>query len=284
MENDMWYDWVAPATGRLAVDTCDGLSTPDTSLAIYDGCGCPVDSVNELACSETEVTQDCFLGSRTAVAVQGGQCYKIRLGGNLGDTPSGTLHTVFTSCSDGAVTLVDPPEGTVDARQPHPPGDPDTPQGIKEITVQWVGGTTDVFCRSYCETDVDGSAANSVFIMEDLGGDMFKLHLAREIAPGAVATVVFFHSDGTTTSLTVTSHPGNVDGTGPSDAADISAMLAALNGNVAFDPYAHDIDHSGTFTGRDALRLIDLHNGAGGAFDVWGNTGFPDCFPCCTPD
>src|SRR5258706_6534698 len=40
MENDVWYQWVAPSSGFAIWDTC-GFTTDDTRLGAYAGAGCP---------------------------------------------------------------------------------------------------------------------------------------------------------------------------------------------------------------------------------------------------
>ncbi|MCH7591958.1 MAG: hypothetical protein IH989_04140, partial [Planctomycetes bacterium] len=283
-ENDVWYDWTAPATGRVSAETCDGLSTPDTSLVLYNGCDCPAEFGNELACSETEVTGDCLLGSRVTARVQGGRCYKFRLGGNFGGTPSGTLSIDFAPCPPGPITAVDPPNFAIDARAPL---DPLTqlPLGIDSFTIKWTGGTggtTDKFCYSYCETLVDGFAPNDIFgPITNHGDDTFTVNLARPLAPGAFGTLTAKHGDDTTSQVSVISLPGDADRSASVDMADLDFLVTGLNGSDTFNKYRHDMDHSGAFTPRDLLRWLDLASGLPGAFDPWLSAPLPSCDPCC---
>ncbi len=92
MKNDVWFDWTAPIDGQTTIHTCgdDDASTPNTSMVVYDGCTCPVEIGTELGCSNFQPSP-CFLGSKVAFDAVEGHCYKIRLGGHLGDTPAGNL-------------------------------------------------------------------------------------------------------------------------------------------------------------------------------------------------
>src|SRR6185295_6959664 len=47
--NDVWYCWTAAATGAIRITTCS-LTTLDTKIAVYAGCGCPDGSVGPIAC------------------------------------------------------------------------------------------------------------------------------------------------------------------------------------------------------------------------------------------
>ena len=177
--------------------------------------------------------------------------------------------------------VVDPPDGTVDARQPHPPTDFDSFQGIDSILISWPDGTTDPRCRTFCETPSGAYPLNSIVEMVDNLDGTYTVHLDRPIAPGAAAVLTFLYGDGSTSSATLRAQPGNVDGIGPADMADVDALVAALNGTVPFSPYSHDLDHSGALTSRDALRLIDLFTGASGAFVPFFARPLPSCGECC---
>jgi len=49
VDNDLWFDWTADATGTATVSTCNNAAY-DTKLASYAGSGCP--SGNALACND----------------------------------------------------------------------------------------------------------------------------------------------------------------------------------------------------------------------------------------
>ena len=85
--NDVWFCWTAPATGSIRATMCNGAPGYDTVIAVYDGCGCPVD-FTEIACND----DSCGLTSSTTFDAVGGQSYMIRIGAySDGDTGAGTL-------------------------------------------------------------------------------------------------------------------------------------------------------------------------------------------------
>ncbi len=73
IDNDIWYTWTAPSSGRAQVTLC-GLSTVDSKVAIYAGAGCP--SGSAVACND----DSCGLQSEICFPVTAGQTYTIQLG------------------------------------------------------------------------------------------------------------------------------------------------------------------------------------------------------------
>ena len=103
MNNDIWYEWIAPATGEGIVDACGGsnATTPDTGMVAYEGCECPADNRNIRDCSWLEASP-CLGGSKLRFAVTEGTCYQIRLGGHIGGEPEGELEfSVVDFCGNG---------------------------------------------------------------------------------------------------------------------------------------------------------------------------------------
>ncbi len=103
MENDIWYDWIAPVDGTATIETCDGLLSPadqpNTTMIIYEGCDCPTPDGQGIAWSDF-CGFGCGLSSCVEIDIAEGQCYKIRLGGHRGGTPSGTLFIQAESRAD----------------------------------------------------------------------------------------------------------------------------------------------------------------------------------------
>jgi hypothetical protein len=91
MENDVWFIYLAPSDELTTVETCEpGGGGPDTTLAVYHGLGCPVEPTSRVACND-DAGGDCGLGSRVTFSAAVGEFYKIRIGGQEGSEPSGTL-------------------------------------------------------------------------------------------------------------------------------------------------------------------------------------------------
>ena len=85
VRRDVWFRWVAPATGGYSFNQCGG-TTLDTRIAVYDG----VDCVNFplIAC----MNSNCFNATRIPFAAIGGNEYLIRMGSRfVGPGGSGTF-------------------------------------------------------------------------------------------------------------------------------------------------------------------------------------------------
>jgi hypothetical protein len=176
-------------------------------------------------------------------------------------------------CAVEAVGWLDPPDGVVDARQPHPLDNADDLWGIDTILVEAVTGD-DRKCWSFCETNDRGYGPNAIDRVTDHDDGTFTITLDRPITPGAV-TMLSYALDRDSASFT--SHPANVDGDSAASPVDILALIDFLN-DVAPLPwglYSCDMDHCGQCALADILRLIDLLNGAG-AFEPWNGTVLPE--------
>ncbi|MBX3396332.1 MAG: hypothetical protein KF841_13295 [Phycisphaerae bacterium] len=113
---DLWYQYVAPCTGTLIIDTLG--SSFDTSIAVYGQNGvcpaeCPLSSPDgdssERVCSNDGVGIGSL--SRVLVSATQGDCFLIRVGGNAlsGDDSfgSGVLNIVCTTDTIGACCHAD---------------------------------------------------------------------------------------------------------------------------------------------------------------------------------
>ena len=74
VENDIWYTWTAPSTGRANLTLCSG-SSFDSKIAVYPGAGCPA-AGTALACNDDA----CGLTSEICFDVTGGATYTIQIG------------------------------------------------------------------------------------------------------------------------------------------------------------------------------------------------------------
>ncbi len=178
------------------------------------------------------------------------------------------------SCPNDEIAWLDPPDGVVDARQPHDVADADALMGILSVTVAAPSGGADACCWTLCETEFGGQPPNAIANVEDHGDDTYAINLVRPMTPGAVTTITY--GDGYATA-TFTAHPANVDGNIQANPADIVSLIDCLNGIEDWCPwgiYSCDIDHSGECAPADILRVIDLLGGAG-AFDSWNHIDLP---------
>lgn len=189
-------------------------------------------------------------------------------------------------CPEGVVTFLDPPNGVVDARQPHEPANASSRQGIDTIKVEAPAGADNPRCWTPCETVVEGPPNDIVGIV-DQGDGTFTLSLLRPISAGGLTAITYTADSGATYTGTFIAHPANVNADGASDANDIVTMVnCCLNQEcqAGSSPeetlYRCDINRSGQITPADMLRTIDLLNG-GDQFRPWSDallpTGNGDC-------
>jgi hypothetical protein len=176
------------------------------------------------------------------------------------------------TCPAGQVTWLDPPDGVIDARQPHPVNDATAAQGIGTFQVA-APGPAGPCCWSLCETD-EGTSPNFIASLEEHEAWTYAITLGRPITPAAVTTLTYHGGNSTGT---FTAHPANADADASSGPADVLTLIDCCL-NDGCDPpwgdYSCDIDHSGDAAPSDILRLIDLLNGAG-SFDPWIDTLLP---------
>lgn len=161
------------------------------------------------------------------------------------------------------IEFIDPPNFTVDARQPHPPGQPEVAQGIREITLNGPTGA-DASCFSLCEPATTGAPNEIVTVVENSG--TYLLTLAKPLQTDAVTTITYTDGNGVRTVGQFSAHPGNVNADSRTSGVDIAVLFGIIEGDfpAIFDEYSSDTDHSGTTTPADVLRIIDLLNGADG--------------------
>lgn len=324
---DVWHCWTADCTGRARFGTCGSgffdtsLAIYDAcggnQLACNDdGCGSPfVNSKIDLDVTEGTTYYVRVSGAsgasgnyhltvdpcRNACCINNGTCQLVipaqcTVGGGrpagpgtfcLGDQNSNGVDDACETCIDATITDADPPSGTLDARQPHPPNTKLPRQGIgaqsgtdvapEPITLSIlprVGGAEG--CFRLCETVVDpllGPNAISPGSVSYLGDGVYRLFLHHPITAGGVTTISYL-GDGS--FVQYLSHPANVNGDSSAAPADILDLIDDLN-DVLVPPltaYRCDLDRSNLCAPADILTLIDLLNGAS-EWDPWNGSQRP---------
>ena len=141
-------------------------------------------------------------------------------------------------------------------------------------------------CWTLCEASPLGTTNCIAGVTYDEFEQLFTVHLDRPLTPGVVTTIVYTDSNGTQTRGVFTSHPGNANADSFTNGFDVAVIIRALDGVPGpFGDYSTEIDHSGTLTAADMLRLIDLING-GDDLDPWGEYPWdqlPECDEICCP-
>ncbi len=172
------------------------------------------------------------------------------------------------TCPAGTVDWLDPPDGVVDARQPHDANHAGRLSGIDRLHVR-----APIEADPTCWTLCDEVGTNAIASVEPHRDCTSTLRFDRPITAGAVTRVVY---SGTGAMASLTAHPGNADADVATDPGDIISLIDMLN-EVHQPPwglYSCDMDHSGICDPSDIIMLIDLLNGAS-AFEPWFGTPLP---------
>lgn len=103
--NDVWYFFPAQCTGAATISLCG--SDFDSRIAVY-GPACPVASNSAVACDDESCGKDAVVSFN----VQFGQIFRVRVGGAVGESGSGTMIVSCDSCpadidSNGVVDVDD---------------------------------------------------------------------------------------------------------------------------------------------------------------------------------
>lgn len=266
---------------RCVAGGCQSGTPPDCS----DGIACTSDACDEAAdvCTHTPSHASCgdglYCNGAEVCSVAGGGCLPGAPPCAPGLTCDEAMDTcVGTPCPPGSIVGASPPNGTIDARQPSPPGGGPL-QGIgsaaEPIVIQLSSDVTGAAaeCFSLCETDTGGMAPNGIATAMHTGGGSYSIVLDRPITPGAVTTISY---EGASGFVSFGSHPANANADSLAAPTDILFVINMLNGvgSPPYGMYSQDIDHSGGFNPADILRTIDLLNGAD-AYIVWNGTPRP---------
>ena len=182
------------------------------------------------------------------------------------------------------ISAASPPDGTVDARQPHEPA--------ADLPRQGVGSSTELIaivldppvsgaegCFELCETMPDPLlGANSIATVTHTGDGTYEIVLDHVITAGAVTTIEY---TGDGSYVAYVAHSANVNADGVSNADDVLALIDILDGAASppWEAHSTDANHGGMATAADVLRVIDLLNGAA-QYDSWLGTQLPGNTSC----
>ncbi|MGD2110843.1 MAG: hypothetical protein PVI86_15805 [Phycisphaerae bacterium] len=289
---------------------CEDAWVSECSIGGYRGYGCSADQLcldSCAICGNPEADGCCCASTRPgcsdavcceAVCDADQFCCEVEWDENcatdgFGDPPSGNGAAVLCPglcrgerhCPDGPVTLINPPDGTIDARQPHTPSSADQPQGIDTIELFAPEGADDSLCWGLCHTGGTDEGVTVTSVQSD-GGGRFTVHLSGPIPTAAATDLVYHGCAGSRTVGTVTAHPGNVNGDGEANPTDIETLIECCLNRQCEPPlspteavYRCDINRSGAITPADLLREIDILNGAD-PYAPWLNTPLPGPAVC----
>ncbi len=194
---------------------------------------------------------------------------------NLTVIVDGGLTTCAAACVAPALLASVPVSGAVDARQPHTINNAATVFGWDSIEVTLdCSPLAGVGSADFVVSEVGGDgSAPTITSVSPLASNTFTLQLSGPIEPGAW-TIIEHTASGDQICLGFM--PGDVNGDGTANAADITQLVDSLNnvpGRVRPD-FATDLNRSNVTNASDITRLIDLLNGAD-AFTPWFNVSLP---------
>lgn len=171
------------------------------------------------------------------------------------------------------IESADPPDGSIDARQPSEP-DGTSPAGWQSVELSFTGDAYREPPTAFQVTTLGGTLSPpTVSQIVPLTRTRIRLVLSRPIEPGAWTIITHKES---ATFVRLGFLPGDANGDGLTDTLDITDLIEALISGVAGEtPAAVDMDRSGEPNLLDLLRQIDLLNGAD-EFPPFLGAGLPE--------
>ena len=170
-----------------------------------------------------------------------------------------------------AIVASDPPDGSIDARQPSQPDGSD-PDGWDSVELTFDEETAGLLESDFTITIDPPGAAPGIQMLTTNGNTVtLKLDSAIPVAAWTIIT----HND-SNTSVRLGYLPADVNNDHLSSTADVMAVIDSING--VGDPlqiWQADMNRSGVVTSSDILRVIDLLNGAG-VYDSFITASLPD--------
>ncbi len=168
-----------------------------------------------------------------------------------------------------------PPDGAIDARMPSNVNGSSFWQGWNQFVFRLEGvASTDLAVNSFALKSTGGVSTpiNNVAVDED-GLVTLTTQYGVPIPEGE-RTVIKHEPTGTEICLGYL--PGDVDGSGKVDGADLLTLIDAINGVKNLPSYSTDLNRDGLTNSEDQLTWIDLTNGAD-AYSAWFGESLPSC-------
>ncbi len=168
----------------------------------------------------------------------------------------------------------DPPDGAIDARRPTDP-DGSNSYGWNSLDLTFGRVTFDAGPEDFTVSQEGGVAAPpTVAAVTVAKSAVLTVELDLAIEPIAWTTIT--HTK-TAATLRLGYLPGDANGDGVSNEADVVALASAFGGataSISDSIWSRDIDRSNAFTPADILETVDLLNGSG-AFEPFLNVALP---------
>jgi len=178
-------------------------------------------------------------------------------------------------CPEGEYSCVSPQNGAQDSRQPHPPSDPGTLQGISQVLTAGPEGADSASCWSVVETTQNvalhppGLGTLEVSEVIDNNNGTFLVVLSRPIAPGESAVLTYTSASGSSMSTcTYAALPGDVTLDQIVTPQDILAAMDAINEAAPLPNPQVDFNRDTIQNADDIERLLQLFIGDVG-YGIW---------------
>ncbi|MEK6800077.1 MAG: hypothetical protein AABZ12_14025 [Planctomycetota bacterium] len=204
----------------------------------------------------------------------------------LGDANGSGVDDACEACPAATLNSADPPNRTVDARQPYAadaplprqgigsPGEPGSVrEAIRVLLIPRLAGAE--HCFELCETSADPTlGANNIQTTTYQGNGIYELVLDHAV-PAGQATTISYRGDGS--FVEYRPHPANVNGDVQANATDVQKLIDCCLRNSCIVPWGArscDIDRSNLVSPLDILTEIGLLIGAD-AWMPWNGTARP---------
>lgn len=191
-------------------------------------------------------------------------------------------HEGVTKTAHKQITVIDPtdqfylvssnpPAEAIDARRPTYPGG-STAAGWNFFELTLNSEPCTLSPSRFTILQEGGTAAPpAVAAVTQVGGTLVRLTLDKPIVPGTWTTIEDTLSD---IALRVGYLPGDVNGNGITNPADILSLIDGLNGILFLPMWSGDLDRSDIKSPADIIELIDMLNGANG-HQSWNGVSLP---------
>jgi hypothetical protein len=187
------------------------------------------------------------------------------------DHADGEVFKIVPSAAPPAIISALPPDGSIDARQPSEPYG-SAPDGWRSVELTFNGSAACLGGLDFRIEQVGGSLPwPSVLEVTPVGPSAATVTLDRRLWPVARTRIIHL---GSGSSVDLAWLPGDVNGSGTSDPADLAALIPVVAGQASGDPWSTDIDRSGVTAPADIIRQVDLLLG-GGVFEAYQGATLP---------
>lgn len=196
-------------------------------------------------------------------------------GADVGTLDRWSLHIAIPAIDCCTATLLSSdtiPDTGIDAREEHEFGDPGNLTGVSEFLFTF-DDNSDIAASCFAIDETGGGTAPDVDSINLIGGDQVQVNLSRAITAGEWTIITY--TANTPVNTRIGFLPGDTNNSGRSTGSDVVELINCLNNVSNCEIYQSDIDRSGTPTGIDLARVIDVLQSPVGDPFPWLNEELP---------